>query len=59
MMIILTILFAVCTIIGFTTGILTDLSSDPKPPLILTFFLSIIIGMSAIITFIAGHFMGM
>lgn len=58
MMIFLTILFGICTIIAFTTGILVDLKSDPSAPLILTFFLSIIIGLSAIITFIVGHFLG-
>ena len=58
-MIIFTIVFAVCTIVAFTTGILIDLNPDPKPPIILTFFLSIVIGMSAIIAFIVGHFTGM
>ena len=58
MMIFLTILFGVCAIIAFTTGILVDLKSDPSASLILTFFLSIIIGLSAIITFIVGHFLG-
>lgn len=58
MMIFLTILFGVCAIIAFTTGILVDLKSDPSAPLILTFFLSIIIGLSAIITFIVGYFLG-
>jgi hypothetical protein len=58
MMIFLTILFGVCAIVAFITGILIDLKTDPSAPLILTFFLSIIIGLSAIITFIAGYFMG-
>lgn len=58
-MIIFTIVFVVCTIVAFTTGILIDLNPDPKPPIILTFFLSIVIGMSAIISFIVGHYAGM
>jgi hypothetical protein len=58
-MILFTVIFAVCTIIAFTTGILIDLEPDPQPPMILTFFLSIVIGMSAIISFIVGHYAGM
>lgn len=58
-MVIFTVIFAVCTIVAFATGILIDLKPDPKPPIILIFFLSIVIGMSAIISFIVGHYAGM
>lgn len=58
MMIICTIIFAVCSISGFATGILVDLKRQPHPALILTFFLSIVIGVSAAIVFIVGHFTG-
>lgn len=58
-MIIFTVIFAVCTIVAFAAGILIDLNPDPNPPIILIFFLSIVIGMSAIISFIVGHYAGM
>lgn len=58
-MIIFTVIFAVCTIVAFAAGILIDLNPDPNPPIILIFFLSIVIGMNAIISFIVGHYAGM
>lgn len=58
MMIMCAIIFSVCSISGFATGILVDLKKQPHPALVLTFFLSIIISLSAAIVFIVGHFTG-
>jgi hypothetical protein len=58
-MIIYTIIFAVCIITAFTTGVLVDINPNPKPPIILIFFLSIVIDIGAIISFIVGHYVGM
>ena len=58
MMIICAIFIAIGIIATIITGIMVDGKTNPKPPLILSFYLSVIIGLSSIITFIVGHFIG-
>ena len=58
MMIICAILVAVGIIATVVTAIKIDLSHDPTPPLILFFFISAIVTLSAIVSFIVGHFTG-
>ena len=58
MMIICTILIAVGIIATVVTAIKIDLSHDPTPPLILFCFISAIVTLSAIVSFIVGHFTG-
>lgn len=56
MMIICAILIAIGIIATIITGVLIDLKHDPSASLILVFFLSAVLALSAIITFIVGHF---
>ena len=58
MMIICAILIAVGIIVTVAAAIKVDLSHDPTPPLILFFFISAIVTLSAIVSFIVGHFTG-
>lgn len=56
MMIICAILIAVGIIATIITGVLIDLKRDPSTFLILVFFLSAVLALSAITAFIIGHF---
>lgn len=58
MMIICAILIAVGIIATVVTVVKIDLSHDPTPPLILFCFISAIVTLSAIVSFIVGHFTG-
>lgn len=58
MMIIYAILIAVGIIATFVAVVMIDLSHDPTPPLILFFFISATVTLSAIVSFIVGHFTG-
>lgn len=58
MMIICAILIVIGIIATIITGVMVDGKTNPKPPLILSFCLSAIIGLSAIVSFIVGHFVG-
>ena len=58
MMIICAILIAVGIIATVATAVKIDLSHDPTPPMILFFFLSAIVALSAIVSFVVGHFVG-
>lgn len=58
MMIICAILIAVGIIVTVAAAIKIDLSHDPTPPLILFFFISAIVTLSAIVSFVVGHFVG-
>jgi len=58
MMIICAILIAVGIIATVIAGVMIDLKHDPAPPLILFFFISAIVALSAIVSFIVGHFAG-
>lgn len=57
MMIICAILIAVGIIVTVAAAKI-DLSHDPTPPLILFFFMSAIVTLSAIVSFVVGHFTG-
>ena len=58
MMIVCAIFIAIGIIATIITGVMIDGKANPKPPLILSFYLSAIIGLSAIVSFIVGHFTG-
>lgn len=58
-MIILSTVFAICMFATFITGYMIDTKQNPEPPIVLTFFFSLIIGFSAIASFIVGHFTGL
>lgn len=58
-MIILSAIFVICMFAAFITGYLIDTKQNPEPPIVITFFLSLIIGFSAITSFILGHFTGL
>jgi len=58
MMIVCAIFIAIGIIATIITGVMIDGKANPKPPLILSFYLSVIIGLSAIVSFIVGHFTG-
>lgn len=57
-MIILSAIFSICLFATFITGYMIDTKKNTNPPVVLTFFFSIIIGVSAIFSFIVGHFTG-
>jgi heme/copper-type cytochrome/quinol oxidase subunit 1 len=57
-MIIYVILITIGIITSVITGIMIDKEPNPKPLLFLSFWLSVIIGLSALISFIVGHFTG-
>ena len=58
MMIILAAVFAICMCAAVITGYMIDTNRHSEPPVVLTFFFSIVIGVSAIVSFIIGHFVG-
>ena len=58
MMIICAILIAVGIIATVVAAVMIDLKRDPAPPMILFFFLSAIVALSAIVSFVVGHFLG-
>ena len=58
MMIICAILIAVGIIATVVAAVMIDLSYVPAPSLILFFFMSAIVTLSAIVSFIVGHFTG-
>ena len=58
MMIILAAVFSICIFTTVITGYMIDTNRNNEPPIVLTFFFSIVIGVSAILSFIIGHFVG-
>lgn len=58
MMIICAILIAVGIIATVIAAVMIDLSHDSTPPMILFFFLSAIVALSAVVSFVVGHFVG-
>ena len=58
MMIICAILIAVGIIATVAAAVKIDLSHDPTQPLILFCFISAIVTLSAIVSFVVGHFAG-
>jgi hypothetical protein len=58
MMIILVAVFAICMCATVITGYMIDTNRNSEPPIVLIFFFSIVIGFSAITSFIIGHFVG-
>lgn len=58
MMIICAILIAVGIIATVVAAVKIDLSHEPTPPMILFFFLSAIVALSAVVSFVVGHFVG-
>ena len=58
MMIIYAILIAVGIIATVVAAFKIDLSHDTSPPLIFFFFISAIVTLSAIVSFIVGNFTG-
>ena len=58
-MIILAAVFSICIFTTFITGYMIDTNKNNEPPVVLTFFFSIVIGVSAILSFTIGHFVGL
>ena len=58
-MIICAILIGVGIIATIITGVMVDVKPNPTPPLILSLYISFLIALSSIITFVVGHFTGM
>lgn len=59
MMAFLSILISTCVLTFGITGVLIDSKRNDSTIVILTFFLSAVIGLAAIIAFMVGHFVGM
>lgn len=59
MMAFLSILISTCVLTFGITGVLIDNKTNDSTIVVLTFFLSAVIGLAAIIAFMIGHFIGM